>query len=76
MNLNIRYQKTEFLTLEQDNPNLFNRAELNIRMVDYFDSISTMVVVMFAAGIVCAMVYERTRLRQIDTKNDSTKSGT
>ena len=47
---------------EGDNPNLFNRAELNIRMVDYFDSISTMVVVMFAAGIVCAMVYERTRL--------------
>ena len=45
---------------EGDNPNLFNRAELNIRMVDYFDSISTMVVVMFAAGIVCAMVQKMT----------------
>ena len=76
MNLNIKYQKTEFLTPEQDNPNLFNRAESNIRMVDYFDSISTMVVVMFATGIVFAMVYERTRLKQMDANNDTSKSST
>ena len=74
--MNIKYQKTEFLTPEQDNPNLFNRAESNIRMVDYFDSISTMVVVMFATGIVFAMVYERTRLKQMDANNDTSKSST
>ncbi len=47
-----------------------------MHMVDYFDSISTMVVVMFAAGIVCAMVYERARLKQMDAKNETSKSST
>ncbi len=44
-------------------------------LVDYFDSISTIVVVLFAAGIVCAMVYERARLKLTSEKNDSVKQG-